>query len=71
MQKDLKIGMVLGLVLAAAIAVWLSTLPCLSTKARMLQHSRPAASLHPHNDASQQESIEQSHLAPNTPNTPP
>ena len=43
MQKDLKIGIVLGSVLAAATAVWLSTEPSLSTKARML-HSNNAAS---------------------------
>jgi nucleoid-associated protein YgaU len=41
MQKDLKIGLVLGLVLAALTAVWLSTRPGLSIKARML-HSRDA-----------------------------
>jgi len=43
MQKDLKTGMVLGFVLAAAAAVWLSTHPSLSTKARML-HTDNAAS---------------------------
>ena len=43
MQKDLKIGMVSGLVLAAAAAIWLSTKPSLSTKARML-HSNKAVS---------------------------
>lgn len=36
MQKDLKIGIILGLVLAAVAALWLSTRPSLSTKARML-----------------------------------
>jgi nucleoid-associated protein YgaU len=41
MQKDLKIGLVLGLVLAALTAVWLSTRPGLSIKARM-RHSRDA-----------------------------
>ncbi|MBA7608209.1 hypothetical protein ES703_15385 [subsurface metagenome] len=41
MQKDLKIGLVLGLVLAALAAVWLSTRPSLSIKARM-PHSRKA-----------------------------
>jgi len=40
MQKDLKIGMVLGFVLAAAAAVWLSTHPSLSTKARMLHYEQ-------------------------------
>jgi len=53
MQKDLKTGMVLGLVLAAVAAVWLSTRPSLSTKARMLR-SNNAASLHSHNADSQQ-----------------
>ena len=37
MQKDLKIGLVSGLVLAALAAVWLSTRPSLSIKARMRQ----------------------------------
>lgn len=36
MQKDLKIGMFLGLLLVAAGMLWLSTHPALSTKARML-----------------------------------
>jgi nucleoid-associated protein YgaU len=44
MQKDLKIGIVLGSVLAAVAAVWLSTEPSLSTKARML-HANNAAFL--------------------------
>ncbi len=43
MQRDLKIGLVLGLVLAALAAVWLSTRPSLSIKARM-PHSRNAGS---------------------------
>ena len=58
MQKDLKIGIVLGSVLAAAAAVWLSTHPSLSTKARMLD-SRKAASPHPQNTGTQQKSSEQ------------
>ncbi len=37
MQKDLKIGMLLGVVLIAVAALWLATRPSLSTKARMLQ----------------------------------
>ena len=37
MQKDLKTGMVLGLILIAAVACWLSTRPSLSVKARMSQ----------------------------------
>ena len=40
MQKDLKTGMVIGLGLAAVVAVWLSTQPGLSTKARMLHYER-------------------------------
>jgi len=43
MQRDLKIGLVLGLVLAALAAVWLSTRQSLSIKARM-PHSRKAGS---------------------------
>ncbi len=43
MQRDLKIGLVLGLVLTALAAVWLSTRPSLSIKARTL-HSRKAGS---------------------------
>ena len=43
MQRDLKIGLVLGLVLTALAAVWLSTRPSLSIKARM-PRSRKAGS---------------------------
>ena len=43
MQRDLKTGLVLGLVLAALAAVWLSTRHSLSIKARM-PHSRKAGS---------------------------
>ncbi len=43
MQRDLKIGLVLGLVLAALAAVWLSTRPSLSIEARM-PHFRKAGS---------------------------
>ena len=39
MQKDLKIGMILGLVLIVASALWISTRPQLSTKARLLETS--------------------------------
>ncbi len=35
MQKDLKIGLVLGLVLVSAAALWLATRPSLSPRARM------------------------------------
>ena len=37
MPKDLKIGMILGLVVVIAAAVWLATRPSLSTKARIGQ----------------------------------
>ena len=50
MQKDLKIGMVLGLVLTIVAMLWLSTRPSLSTKARMLDS---------YNAGMQEESIEQ------------
>jgi nucleoid-associated protein YgaU len=39
MQKDLKTGMLLGLALATVIALWFSTRPGLSIKAR-LQHQQ-------------------------------
>jgi len=44
MQKDLKIGMALGLVLVASAAIWLSTRPGLSIKARILS-SPPQATV--------------------------
>jgi len=44
MQKDLKIGMALGLVLVASAAIWLSTRPGLSIKARILS-SPPEATV--------------------------
>jgi len=50
MQKDLKIGMVLGLVLTIVAVLWLSTRPSMSTKARMLNS---------YNAGSRQESMEQ------------
>ena len=37
MHKDVKIGMVLGLVLVAAVAVWLSTRSSLSVRSRLLE----------------------------------
>ncbi|UCF42503.1 MAG: LysM peptidoglycan-binding domain-containing protein [Planctomycetota bacterium] len=43
MHKDFKIGLVLGLAVVAAAALWLSTRPSLTTKARML-HSRSVRS---------------------------
>ena len=44
MRKDLKIGTLIGLVLAAFAAIWLATRPSLSTEARLLQadSTRPA-----------------------------
>ncbi len=36
MQKDLKIGLLFGLILIAVAVLWLSTRPSLSTSARML-----------------------------------
>lgn len=60
MQKDLKIGMVLGLVMAAAAALWLSTRSSLSVKARIPLHSRSPAP----------ESPAQPAFEPNSPNMP-
>jgi len=37
MQRDFKIGMVVGLVLAIAAAIWLATRPSLSPRARILR----------------------------------
>jgi 5'-nucleotidase len=37
MQKDFKIGLAIGTVLAAGVIIWLATLPNLSTQARALQ----------------------------------
>jgi nucleoid-associated protein YgaU len=37
MQKDLKIGMVIGMLLVLASAIWLSTRQSLSVKSRMLR----------------------------------
>jgi len=61
MQKDLKIGLVIGLILVAVAAVWLSTRPSLSTKARMLR-SQNIASLG-------ETAIKHPSFAPNSPNT--
>ncbi|UCC23154.1 MAG: LysM peptidoglycan-binding domain-containing protein [Planctomycetota bacterium] len=43
MHKDFKIGLVLGLAAVAAVVLWLSVRPGLTTKARML-HSRSVTS---------------------------
>jgi nucleoid-associated protein YgaU len=40
MQKDMKIGMFLGLILAGAVMVYICTRPSLSPKARMLRQNR-------------------------------
>lgn len=37
MQKDFKIGLAIGVMLAAGVVLWLSTLPNLSARARALQ----------------------------------
>jgi 5'-nucleotidase / UDP-sugar diphosphatase len=37
MQKDFKIGLAIGVVLAAVAVIWLATLPNLSTKSRALE----------------------------------
>jgi nucleoid-associated protein YgaU len=41
MQKDLKIGLVLGLVLAVTATIWLATRPSLSPIARMSRAPNP------------------------------
>jgi nucleoid-associated protein YgaU len=41
MQRDLKIGMVLGVVLVVAAAFWLAMRPSLSVRSRMLQSQEP------------------------------
>jgi nucleoid-associated protein YgaU len=54
MQKDLKIGLALGLVLAATALLWLATRPSLSPLARMsrIPDAEPAQeSFEPANDA--------------------
>ncbi len=45
MQKDLKIGMALGLALIVAAAIWLSTRQSLSVKSRMLSSQAVTANL--------------------------
>jgi nucleoid-associated protein YgaU len=63
MQRDLKIGLVVGLVLAAIAAVWLSTRPSLSIKARMQEPDsatprETATPPHSPDTESQQEAID-------------
>lgn len=64
MQRDLKIGLVVGLVLAALAAVWLSTRPSLSIRARIQEpHSatprETATPPHSPDTESQQEAIDE------------
>jgi nucleoid-associated protein YgaU len=56
MPKDFKIGMFVGLVLVIGAALWLSTHPSLSTRARMLG---------PENAGAEGERIEQPVFEPN------
>jgi nucleoid-associated protein YgaU len=58
MQKDFKIGLALGLVLVAAVAIWLSMRPSLSIKARVMSSSPPVSAL-PQNAESSSEAVEQ------------
>ena len=44
MQKDLKIGMALGLVLAGAVLLWLATRQSLSVRSRMLRSNKVLSS---------------------------
>jgi nucleoid-associated protein YgaU len=37
MQKDFKIGLAIGVILAVGVVLWLATLPILSARARALQ----------------------------------
>jgi len=68
MQRDLRIGLVVGLILAALAAVWLSTRPSLSIKARIRQ---PDSAI-PRGTESQQETVEeQPRFTMGLPNTPP
>jgi len=43
MQKDLKIGLILGLVIVSAAGLWLATRPGLTPQARLLDPSSAAA----------------------------
>jgi len=44
MQKDFKIGLAIGAILAAGTIIWLATLPNLSARARALQAASEATS---------------------------
>jgi nucleoid-associated protein YgaU len=63
MQRDFKMGMVVGLVLVVIVALWLSTRPSLSTKARMLRSYK--------SEPTQETSVEQARFVTNLPNSPP
>jgi 5'-nucleotidase / UDP-sugar diphosphatase len=65
MQKDFKIGLAIGVTLAAGAVLWLATLPSLSAKARALQ---VASGAERENDqlAAEGESVSSSH-SPQTP----
>lgn len=62
MQRDFKIGMVIGLVLVGVVALWLCTRPSLSTKARMLRSYR--------NKPTQETSTEQMRFVTDLPGRP-
>jgi nucleoid-associated protein YgaU len=56
MQKDFKIGLAIGVILAAATVIWLSTLPNLSTRVRAIQaasHIKPSPETPPYVSPSQ------------------
>ncbi len=51
MQKDFKIGLAIGVILAAGAVIWLSTLPNLSARARALEaasHIKPSPKTPPY-----------------------
>ncbi|MGB7582024.1 MAG: LysM peptidoglycan-binding domain-containing protein [Sedimentisphaerales bacterium] len=69
MQKDFKIGLAIGVILAAGVILWLATLPNLSAKARALQ---VASDLEKKNDQSLPGQGEGEPLSSNpSPQTPP
>lgn len=47
MQRDFKIGLAVGIVAAAATAVWLSTWPNLATESRALHAASPPPAVSP------------------------
>jgi len=69
MQKDFKIGLAIGVILAAGAVLWLSTLPNLSAKARALQ---AASNLDKKNHQPAPDQGEEETLSSNpSPQTPP